>query len=193
MKDLLLHPTTTAHWHALISEAQQAADQHLNEDMESYLVFLLTRYMSHPELAAKVLALEFLEAMHETGSLRQTKLRDVGDQCLLFSGLFPLRADRLRVRISYFVNLGRGAYSAVSAESKTSTAELYEQLADSFVGLMETLHTMRELGNPELSLTPLHALDLWHDTGSARARRRVSDVTSATPIVIEPGPHKYHG
>ena len=193
MKDLLLHPTTTAQWHALICEAQLSSDQRLNEDMESYLVFLLTRYMTHPELANKVLAMEFLNAMHETGSLRQTLLRDVGDQCLLFSGLFPLRADRLRVKISYFVDLGRGAYAAVSPKTQNGTAGLYEQLADCFVRLMEILHAMRELGTQEACLTSLHAIDLWHDSSSQRARQQLRRTTAGTPIVIGTGSYKYHG
>ncbi len=83
MKSFVLQPTDTAQWHALVNDAQQAAQRNLDEAIESYLVFMLMRFAERPELAAKIMALEFLNAQTRDGQ-QHDKLRDVGDQCLLF-------------------------------------------------------------------------------------------------------------
>ena len=44
MNKIILHPTETSQWHALVNEAQAASRLILNEDTESYLVFLLMRF-----------------------------------------------------------------------------------------------------------------------------------------------------
>lgn len=185
MAEFLLHPTTTAQWHALVNEAQDAAHQDLDESLESYLVFLLMRFATQPEVAGRVLALDYLQAMRDSGHQRANQLRDLGDHCLLFSGLFPERADRLRVRISYFVNLGRGAYGELSNTVTQSAAELYEHLAEGFIALMDTLHAMRELGSAQARLSPLHAYELWHDTGSRHARETLYSYTRGVPLYLD--------
>ena len=88
MKSLVLQPTDTAQWHALVAEAQQACRHTLTETLESYLVFMLMRFTGRPDLVARAMALEFLDAQGE-GCQQPDMLRDVGDKCLLFSGFFP--------------------------------------------------------------------------------------------------------
>ena len=44
MNKLILHPTDISQWHALVNEAQAATRLILNENTESYLVFLLMRF-----------------------------------------------------------------------------------------------------------------------------------------------------
>ncbi|MDH5614154.1 MAG: hypothetical protein OEY35_03885, partial [Gammaproteobacteria bacterium] len=114
MTQLVLHPTPEAQWQALVSEAALVADCRLDQDMESYLVFLLMRFTSRPEMAERVMALDYLESLNSTGSQRYDQLRDVGDQCLLYSGLFPAHARRKRVSIDYYVGMGRTAYHQLS-------------------------------------------------------------------------------
>ena len=55
MAKLVIQPTSTAQWHALVSEAESAASCVLNEDLESYLVFLLMRFASNPHMLARVI------------------------------------------------------------------------------------------------------------------------------------------
>src|SRR6185312_5855189 len=105
MNTLILQPTATADWQTLIKEAEVASHHPLGEDLESYLVFLLIRFMKKAEMANSVLALEFLHSLELAGRVQADQLRDVGDKCLLFAGLFPGRAERRRVRISYFVEM----------------------------------------------------------------------------------------
>jgi hypothetical protein len=169
MKPLVLQPTDLAQWHALVSEAQQACDLNLDEALESYLVFLLMRFADKPELARKIMALEFLEAQRRA-SQKTEMLRDVGDQCLLFSGLFPQIAEKRMVRVSYFVRIGRTAYDQLASLVDHQSELLYSGLAEAFVAVMDVLQAMRGLsGQP--ALQPLAAAELWADTGSVSARK----------------------
>src|SRR3569833_1614669 len=131
-----------------------------------YLVFLLMRFTEKPEIAASVMALDYLRSMQLSGHLAQDQLREVGDKCLLYSGLFPERAARRRVKVSYFVDLGRSAYQHLSGRLGHDAATLYQRLAYTFVGLMDVLQTMRELGQQQARPDPLRAYELWRDTGS---------------------------
>ena len=170
MSTLVLEPTVTAQWHSLVSEAEVRSARRLDETLESYLVFLLMRFSARPSLASSVMARDFLEGVTTPGRLGQDRLRDVGDQCLLFSGLFPRRAERRLVRISYYVDLGRAAYGQLAEDKSPGSSALFAQLAHGFVALMEVLQAMSSLtGAPTLDL--LQAIDLWHDTGSSRALR----------------------
>lgn len=175
----------TAQWHKLVTDAEYSAGTQLNEELESYLVFLLMRFTSRPDIAASILALEFLEGSQHSGAIRQNSLRDVGDKCLLYSGLFPMRARRRRVRISYFVDLGRSAYHSLAEDTHASLAGLFAQLAEGFVSVMDVMHAMRRLDTNELVLDPLAAHELWTDTGSKQAQAVLSHhVHSPLPVQI---------
>ena len=41
---LLLQPTTTAQWQSLVKDAESSSNLRLNNELESYLVFLLGYY-----------------------------------------------------------------------------------------------------------------------------------------------------
>lgn len=181
MRALVLEPTETAQWRALVAEAAASRDCRLDEGLESYLVFLLMRFVERPELAASVMALEYLRGMLALGHLRHERLRDVGDKCLLYSGLFPRRAERRRVRISYFVDLGQAAYRQLALAPARTGTELYARLSTTFVPLMDVLQSMRALGN-DPGLGPLQTLELWNDTGSRGAYQALRRMTGATPV-----------
>lgn len=181
MKTLLLQPTTTAQWHSLVQEAESASHLRLPEDLESYLIFLLHRFTSRPEIAGSVLALEYLQSMQEKNIASQN-LQEIGDKCLLFAGLFPGRALRRRVHISYFVKLGQGAYNSLAARGREKFADLYTNLSKGFVSLMDVLQVMREFDNQVLSLTPLQAQELWQDVASAHAHAVLQRYAVGIPL-----------
>ena len=184
MSELLIQTSATAEWLSLVTEAESAAELHLDEDMQSYLVFLLMRFTERPELAGSVLAVEYLQSMQSQGRIGHDQLRNVGDKCLLYSGLFPERAERRRVKISYFVDLGRSAYHQLSDRLEHGAATIYHQLANTFVSLMDILQTMRSLGSPDQRLGPFHAFELWRDTGSRIALRTLQAHTQAVPLLV---------
>lgn len=172
MSEILTGPTAAAQWQQLVQCAAAECEHPLEEELESYLVFLLMRFASKPQLAGTVLALEYLQSMLEAGRQPAQRLRDVGDQCLLYSGLFPLRARRRMVRMHYYVDLGRSAYGQLAERVQQGWARTFGRLADEFVGLRDVLQTMRELDRPaDLDLLALH--ELWQQCGSRRAGQQL--------------------
>jgi hypothetical protein len=171
MSTLSVYPTSTASWQSLILEAQTASHIDLSEDLQSYLVFLLMRFLNETKLSDKPIAVDFLETLYQHGHLQQSNLREVGDKCLIISGFFPGLAERRFVEINYYVSLGQGAYSALSHLTGKSDAYLYGNLSRGFVLLMDILQTIRSMNADKPLLTPLAAADLLeiHQT-SDRAR-----------------------
>ncbi len=149
MNKLIVHPTDMAQWLALIHEAQQHSCIQLHEELESYLVFLLMKYTGQPSMVSSVLGLEFLESSNCDGITRQQRMKDIGDKCLLFSGLFPERAKRRRVQLKYFIQLGQSAYSYVSCEEQDDTSQLYSELAIKFPTLREVIAAVRIHEQPQ--------------------------------------------
>lgn len=172
MNTLVVEQSATFQWYRLIGEARKASFIHLTEEVESYLVFLLMRFMNDPEIAKSVLSIEYFEGLSENHfQQRQMLLQNVGDKCLLMAGLFPARAQKRRVRISYFVRLGQNAYTILGhLASQKGAAVLYDALSQQFVPMMDILQTTRELDNQKFpQLTALEAHELWSDTHSAHA------------------------
>ncbi len=182
MSDLVVHPTSTAQWHALVSEAESASGCMLKEDLESYLVFLLMRFAKQPHMLARVLATDYLNGLSAGEHQRREMLKEVGDHCLLFSGLFPQQAERRMVKVSYFVDLGRVAYSQTAELTSNLMAPVYADLAREFVSLMDILQTMRALRGKGSKLTPISAFELWNETGSQHAYQVIRSVTDAHPV-----------
>ena len=182
MSQLEMDKTATEQWQALVKEAEVFNGVTLDEELESYLVFLLMRYMQQPGLASKVIALEYLNGSQSHGSERVERMRDVGDQCLLYSGFFPNRAESRHVKISYYVNIGQSAYQNLSELTQAALARMYNNLARSFVVLMDTLLAMRNMNDGQLQLKPLVAYELWQDTQSKQALHSLGNNSSATPM-----------
>ena len=180
MKPLILLPTDTAQWYNLIYEAQQQRSIHLCEDLESYLVFLLMRFTEKPELASSVLAMDFFASNDATGQQRQQLLQELGDKCLLLSGLFPGRAQRKRVRVSYFVDIGQSAYAELGQQN-------FDAIAASFVSMMDVLQALRDNSNP---LTPLEAQELAQDVNSESAKQTLNNLTDGIVMPVTKDAHK---
>lgn len=162
---LLTNESTSLLWQRVLKDAQKDCAVHLEQELESYLIALLNRYTNQPDITRHVFAKSFLEAMQQQDHLRNHSLQQVGDQCLLYAGLFPRAAARRLVKIGYFVDLGRSAYAAVSGKA----SELYGELALEFVLLMDVLQSIR----PD-TLTPVEAHEQWESVGSQRALRMLS-------------------
>lgn len=137
-------------WQELVREAEDRTGRALDEGRESYLVFVLLRHQQDAFLLAHIQALDWLRAQEEVGTARADALRDVGDRCLLIAGLFPGLAERRRVSVDYFIDLGRGAYGEVAQCSRAGYADLFERLAQSYYDLVRVLRAVR----PESAILP---------------------------------------
>jgi len=156
-------------WQKLIHEAAQAHQLLLPEDLESYLVFLLMRYSKQSQLATSILGQEFLSSQQTFGKQRSLLLQEVADKCLLYAGLFPKRAERRRVKLSYYIALGCTAYALLAEQPSPSLSALYTQIKQNFIDLMDVLQTIRDYSAEMPSLLPLEAQALWQELGSRRA------------------------
>lgn len=143
MKNLILHPTDTSQWHALVYEAQVSSQLILAENTESYLVFLLMRFTLTTQLVESVISMDFLESLNATGRSRVEKLQEVGDKSLLLCGLFPDIAIRRHVGLNYFSEMGQAAYLTASELQAHHLSPLYVQLSEQFITLRQVLQAMR--------------------------------------------------
>lgn len=143
MKRLILHPTDISQWYSLVSEAESATQITLNENTESYLVFLLQRFAQSPQLADSIIATEFLESMTNFGKKQIEKLITVGDKSLLLCGLFPGIAEKRNVNLDYYIGMGKSAYLSVSELQNKPESDLYFDLGTNFPNLQTILQAVR--------------------------------------------------
>ncbi|MBA2649792.1 MAG: hypothetical protein H0U75_09420 [Legionella sp.] len=143
MRKLILHPTDISQWYTLVNEAQNTTRLILNENTESYLVFLLMRFAQKPTVLESIVSLDFLRSVNKPRLLQRDLLREVGDKSLLFCGLFPGMAERRHVNLSYFSDMGQAAYLTVSELQEQQSANLYFQLSEQFISLKKILQAMR--------------------------------------------------
>lgn len=144
MERLILHPTETSQWYALVNEAQIATQIMLGENTESYLVFMLMRFSQNRCLVESIVALDFMNAHHVPKYRQVDLLQEVGDKSLLFCGFFPGIAKKRRVSINYFMNIGQSAYLSASEQQGSDKGELFYQLGRQFQDLSLILSSMRQ-------------------------------------------------
>ena len=171
---LLTQSNALALWQDVVKHAEDRCSIALKEDLEAYLVSLLIRYTNQPDVAKQIFATAFLKALNLRERERIVSLQHVGDQCLLYAGLFPHIAEKKHVKTSYFVDLGRSAYAAIS----NKTNDLYSSLALQFVVLMDVLQSIR----PHSDLLPLEAYEQWNELNSQRALKILQEYTRGMPV-----------
>lgn len=133
----------TSLWCDVVREAARRARVELDEELESYLVFVLMRHLGDVGLGERALALQYLDALLMQGRLREDALRDTGDRCLLIAGLFPEQAQRRNVSLGYFLELGVAAYRAEAEHVRAALSTLYKHLATAFTSLVRALVELR--------------------------------------------------
>lgn len=179
MKTRYKQQTAMAQWYDLIKEAEKLSHQHMSEDIEFYLIQMLQHFIDRPDALSSVIALDYLLTDNIMDSSRKNLLQDIGDKCLLFSGLFPGQAERRHVPLSYFVGMGEAAYSSVAdiSQHRKEMAILFRSLSDHFVTLMDVLLSIRELSQGKNSMNLLQAEELWRHTGSQHALKIIRQHT----------------
>ncbi|OGT38827.1 MAG: hypothetical protein A3F12_04785 [Gammaproteobacteria bacterium RIFCSPHIGHO2_12_FULL_38_14] len=171
--DLLTSHSSLTLWQEVVKHAEHRCSVLLQKELEAYLVTLLNHYTNKPEILRQVFAMAYLDACHLEENARRTSLQAVGDQCLLFTGLFPHAIQRRMVNISYFVDIGRSAYASISVHGN----DLYGSLAIQFIVLMDILQSIRS----DHDLLPLEAYEQWQSLGSERALKILKQYTQAIP------------
>ncbi len=180
---ILTEDSQTALWQTLVRDAENRASRQLGDDLESYLEFTLMRHQRDAQLGGRTIAIEWLETLLANGRRRQEGLRDVGDGCLLIAGLYPQQAQRRRVSLSYFQDIGSDAYRHLGERASGGLESLFRQLANAFAELVRVLFEVRRLATPDTRLDPGLAFDWCESRGRIVPERAAAVFPGA--IVIE--------
>jgi len=178
---LLTNTNSLALWQEVIHRAEDSCAIMLKKELEAYLASLLMRYTSHTDLLKHAMAIKFLKSLQAHQYERHAALQNVGDECLLVTGLFPNAVDKYHVKIHYFVDLGQAAYANISQQSN----DIFQLLANHFVLLMDSLQSIRQYSKEYPDLMPLAAYEQWSSIGSQRARRVLEQYTGKNTILIK--------
>ncbi len=171
-----------AGWRALLTEAQHVARIYLAPAIEDYLLRLLYQAVGQPGGRLEDDAQAFVERLAERRQNAAHELLAVGDESLLYAGLFPEQVIRKGIPITYFVQVGVNAYREFAGtQSATPASVIYATLANQFVDLLDVLHTLRELQQDTPCIDPMNAYQLWREVGSSHAWQVLRQITSASP------------
>ncbi len=146
------HQNISFEWYSLIEEAESRRPQFkIDQDLKAYLMIALQRFTRNPGLLDSIIATEYLNALSLTGEEKKNILRDVGDKCLLLSGLFPEVAERRNLSLLYYVNMGHNSYTTLSELHKTRSKSqlLFEALGNNFIRLMNLLQAIKSQPHPK--------------------------------------------
>lgn len=174
-----------AGWRALLTEAQHLARIYLAAEIEEYLVRLLYQVIGQPGGTVAQDAEAFVERLASTRGRGSNALLAVGEESLVFAGLFPEQAIRKGIPITYFVQVGVNAYRELAVGLPEGAMRgICTDMADRFVDVLDVLHTLREMQSDMPCIDGLNAYQLWHEAGSSHAWQVLRQLTSAFP-----GPH----
>mgnify|MGYP005995642045 FL=1 len=90
-----------------------------------------------------------MKALHQSGSQQSHELRNIGDQCLLLTGLFPERIEQKNLSLESIITVGQQSYLHIALEHHLPrfNNELFNDLEEHFVGLADILYMMRHIDN----------------------------------------------
>jgi len=142
MTKIITQASILASWYRIIAEAEEKIDMQLDEELESYTVFMLIRFTEKTEIGKSIIAIDFLNALSMHGTQHQQELQSIGDKCLLLSGLFPGIATKRRVDVSYFMGMGQNAYQQLNALTEHDET-LYANLTENFGEITKVLGAIR--------------------------------------------------
>lgn len=151
---LKIEPSQLAEWHSLIADATSIAHRKVNESLEYYLIITLDAFTRENIFVTQAVALDFLNALDLKNVQNNKMMRNIGDQCLLISGLFPEQANRRNVSLDYYIGIGQHAYNtiAISVLDTKIDHHLFLQLSSQFRDLIQILRAIRVMPFQQLLL-----------------------------------------
>jgi hypothetical protein len=179
-----LHLPEAAGWRGLLTQAQQETGRLLPEPVEEYVVCMLYRTLGNARARQSLRSPDFARELLANGVANARSLAAVGDQSLLFAGLFPDHAIRQRIPLSYFVQIGQHAYREHASGVATEERPLFRALGERFVPVLDVLLSIRERQDGGPCLDGLNAFQLWSEAGSSHGWQTLRQMTSALPASV---------
>lgn len=115
-------------------ESEGKTQVYLDQDLESYLVFMMARTFVDTKIPPDIIALEFMNAKTKGDYQR------IGDSCL-FIDAWDVRKSKL-VSYDYYEKMGQIAYSSASLKEKPID-ELLENVSRNFNFLSKVLRGLK--------------------------------------------------
>jgi len=172
----------------LIGEAQVKSGISLKEEMEFYLVTLLTDFIYKSHDTSTPLALLLKESMESDPEKRMRILKLLGDQSLYFAGFFQDSFNRKAIDIDYFIRMGAGAYASLAEihenrqSSTTDLPGLYHNLSLSFSDAVEIIAHVSEKSMGQSTTNLLAIYERWSKSPSSRLLKKLME-NGIDPII----------
>lgn len=168
MSKIQLAKSTEQLWLNLVKEGEARSKLQLDADMEHFLTQLLRHRMTDASIGNRVLALEYLQAFQTHAQNKTQLLHQVGDSCVILAGLFPKRAKRKGVSLSYFLQLGRSAYDQLSSSVERSKKGVFAKASQRLHKLIEVVQCLPNQDRLN-SIDLLNMVEWYQQTGSQKA------------------------
>jgi len=178
-----------------VSAAMAANQVAVDHDTEHYVVNLLTLFaraeaFHDPQDSSprqRPLALMLADALDAaTAAERVFGLQRLGDVSLFVAGFFADSLQESVVDIDYYVSMGGGAYSTLSAHTRGTLrgrafGAVFAELGEKFQPLVDVLNDVRDQAVATSDADVLRLYDVWLKTGSQRAARLLRE-TGVLPL-----------
>ncbi len=161
-----------AYFHETLGDARRDHDFDATEASEYYIVTLLDAFAKADKLFGvdekgqrgdQALAMMLHDAVFDAPG-RLEHYRRLGDVALYMAGFFADSLHRSSVGVSYYIEMGRGAYhnlaSLMREKRRRALQEVFGELADTFGRWVEVLRDMSERMGLSPDITRQDTLDL---------------------------------
>lgn len=169
-----------------VTAAIKAQQLPVSEGAAFYLVNLLCDF-TKVRADAEPLSLQLVRAPELSLEQRAQTLREVGDQSLYMSGLFPDHLVRRMMDVEFYMELGGMAYRELAGLSRAASAGLravYAELSTQFGCFVALLRDVRSGMSLEPAGDPVGLYEQWRKTGSGRLAERLR----ACGFILPPRP-----
>ena len=116
----------------IVKETQESSGYVLPEDIESYIVMLLSHHIDKPNWMPDKSFAEVYLTLSETGAKRLTA-KELGDACLFLTGVFP-KYTLQRNSKKYYQDIGSSSYDVVH---DLIPGSVFKQLSTHFIFLSD--------------------------------------------------------
>ena len=148
-KNIITELSTVANWYELLILAKEGQQWPFDEALEHYLIMTLEHLKPESYDFDRIIAIDYLKAVEQLEHDGYQPLRQIGDQCLITTGLFPELGLQKNLSLSYYSSIGQQAYSIIGQlQQPELDNSLFLALSQHFLGLSDLLYTMRQIKQP---------------------------------------------
>lgn len=190
--DLSLSPQ--AFFHERVANASHQLKIDLSQEVEFYLVNLLTEFINpahlNEEFNTDVLSTPLVFLLKRTVEAPEAKrpgmYRRLGDTSLYMCGFFQDYFNDKTFDINYFITMGASAYNQAAILSKPQNKEATQQnalskISENFGQIVDVVAQASDAPGRPMAKDILHIYDRWNRSGSARLRNILLE-NGITPI-----------